>query len=53
MNYKVYSSFIFKWHKRFREGREHLEHANVRWHNLAEPLMDTCMNKGAEQHQEM
>ena len=51
MNYKV---SIFKWHERFREGRESLKGdsrsgrlVNVRLHNLAESLMDACINNGA------
>ena len=60
MNYKVSRRLIFKWHKPLLEGRESLEDdpridrpGNVRWHNLAESLMDAHKNKGAAQHQEM
>ena len=54
MNNKVSKILIFKWHERFREGRESLKDdsrndrpVGVRWHNLAESLMDAYINKGA------
>ena len=58
LNYKV--SRIFKWHKRFRDGRESLEDdsrsarpVNVKRYNLVESLMDACIHKDTVQHQEM
>ena len=60
MNYKMSRRLIFKWHKRFRDGSESLEDdsrsgrpVNVKLHNLAESLMDACINKGTVQYQEM
>ena len=60
MNYKVSRQLIFKLHKRFQESRESLEDdrrsyrpVNMRWCNLAESLMDACINKGAGKHHEM
>ena len=57
MNYKVSRRLIFKWHK---YGRKSLEvdsssgrPVNVKLHNLAESLMDACINKGTVQHQGM
>ena len=51
-NYKVSRKLIFKWHVRFRENIESLKDdsssgrpVNVRWHNLAESLMDACILK--------
>ena len=60
MNYKVSRRLIFKWHKRFRDGRGSLEDdsrsgrpVNVKWHTLTESLMDAYINKGIVQLQEM
>ena len=60
MNYKVSRRLIFKWHKRFRDGRESGEDdsrsgrpVKVKLHNLAESLTDPCINKGTVQYQEM
>ena len=59
-NYKVSRRLIFKWHKRFQDGRESLDDdsrsgrpVHVKLHNLAEFLMDAYINKGTVQHQEM
>ena len=59
MSDKESRKLIFKWHKHFWEGRESLEEdshsvqpINMRWHNLAEFLMDAYINKGAAQYQE-
>ena len=45
LNYKVSRRLIFKWHKRFQDGRESLEDdsrsgrpVNMKQHNLAESL---------------
>ena len=58
MNYKVSKKLIFKWHEHFEEGWENVKDdsrigrlVNMRWHNLAESLMDACINKGAVQRQ--
>ena len=58
MNYRVSKKLIFKWQGRLREGKESLNDDSrngrpvyVRWHNLAESLMDAHINKGAVQHQ--
>ena len=60
MNYTVGRRLNLKWHKCFRDGRESLEDdsrsgrpINVKLHNMAESLMDACINKGTFQHQEM
>ena len=61
MNYKVSRKLIFKCHKRFRGDRESLKDdprsgrpIYVKWHNLAESLMDACINKDTvQQHQGM
>ena len=60
LNYKVGRRLIVKWHKRFRDGRESLQAdsgsgrpVNAKLHNLAESLMDACINKGSVQYQEI
>ena len=60
MNDKVSRRFIFKWQKPLLAGSKSLEDdsridrpKNVRWHNLAESLMDAYINKGTAQHQKM
>ena len=57
MNYWVSKKLIFKWQGRLQEDSESLNddsrngRDNVRWHNLAESLMDAHINRGAVQHQ--
>ena len=54
MNYRVSRQLIYKWHERLREGGESVKDdsrsgrlVNVRWHNLAESLMEACINNSA------
>ena len=60
VNYKMNRRLIFKWHERFQNGRESLEDdsrsgrtVNLKWHNLAQSLMDACIKKGTIRCQEM